>query len=336
MKNIVIVVFGLLALVFGGLYAREKSRIDHQTERVAELEARLGMEQAKLQAQTKALTAVTQEKERIAARAEGTKQKLIAARSALPTASLDPAPAAEPDYASTASSTPGATEGGGFKDYIGKMMKDPAMRKVIASSQGLALRQMYGDLVKQWNLQPEQASAFYDLLQEKQMSLMDRGQRFLADGKTPEANPSDDPDARLKTSLGDSLYQQYKSYEKSVGDRMVINQLQQHLAADNVSALSADQSQYLIRVMGEERQNQPPGSIFGSSNPNAFANGAFDQTSIDNYMKSQTELNQKVAQRAEGMLTPPQTEAFKRYQQQMLDMQKAGMEMATKMNGAKP
>ena len=73
------------------------------------------------------------------------------------------------------------------------------MKNMMRTTQGTALREMYGDLVKGWALSPDETQTFYDLLLDKQMDQMDQGMKILEKGsdaiKTADAG---DPDARSR------------------------------------------------------------------------------------------------------------------------------------------
>jgi hypothetical protein len=345
MKTVALAMLGLLSSLLGFLLVQEKAQTRQQAARVAELENRVHQQRAEIESQVQAVTNLEQEKTRLAAKAESTKQKLIAARESMPTAaptSQSAMGAALEGADAVAKGNAQAKPGGdGIKGYLAKMMQDPALKKMLRTTQSLGIKQMYGDLVKQWALSPEETNAFYDLLLDRQMAVMEKSASVMngASASATASAPAEDPDAGLKASLGDKLYQQYKDYEKTVGDRMAITQIQQRLAADSAAALSADQSKFLLNAMSEERQLQRNADPSGQADGSAFTKGgkfSMDQQSVDNFIKSQADLNARVAQRAAGMLTAQQLDSLKQYQTQMLDMQRMGMEMSVKMSGDNP
>ncbi len=239
MKTVFVAVLGLAAIALGTLYARERAQTQRQTARIVALEAQIKRQSADLQKQSAAAVALINEKTKLAARVETAKKRLTDARNA---ALASPSPA-EPEAAAgvgdAADGKPagGRKAGGPFAGYLNKMMKDPAMKDMMRSAQSLGIRQMYGDLVKQWALSPDEAKTFYDLLLDKQMSGFDN----LGNPENTGA-ASTAADNAIKQSLGDSMYEQYKDYENTYAQRAELSQIKQRIDGDNAPALTPDQS----------------------------------------------------------------------------------------------
>ena len=332
-KTVALAFFVLTSLALGGLLLQERHRAILQAAQVADLQTQVARQREEIQKGTAAAVQLEQKHAQLVARNKATKQALADAQTA---AAATPAVAA-------ASPTPGTGDdkkkkgSNPFADSITKMMKDPAMKNMMRTTQATALKQMYGDLVKQWSLSPEETQTFYDLLLDKQMDQMDQGMTLLEKG--PDADKAvavSDPDAKIKASLGDTLYKQYQDYEKTVAGRFTVNQFQQQLAVSNTPALTPDQSAALLQAVTEEKINMPPGT-FGQPSPGA-GGGAFSMTpeQVDQFVNSQSDLNARIDTRMASMFTADQMRVFKEQQQQMLAMQRMGMEMATKMMGPAP
>ncbi len=328
----------VFALATALIYEVERTR--QQATSLAQMRQSAAVERNAAQEQKDAIDALQQQKTALAAKLAHDEKALTALRQQ--SAPADAAPT--PDAAPAASGTPDATAtasdpkagAGGMGKWFGQMLKDPAMKKALRTQQGVGLRMMYGDLVKQWALSPEEADTFYNELLDKQMGALTAGQATLQgnpSGADAASNPAPDYEARLKTSLGDDLYKQYQDYEKTVADRLVLNQFQQQNASVQGLALTPDQTSSMLSVMSEERQAQSANGGGAALSGSMMNGGVMDDKSIDAFAQSQADLNQRVDQRAATVLSAAQLGALKSYQTQLLDMQKASMQMAAKMMG---
>ncbi len=330
-KSLALGILVLVSLTLGGLVLQARQQIAAQSVQLATLQTSVAKQRDELQAAARTTAALQQKQDQLTTKAKAARQSRLEARAAA-------TPPADAVSTPAPGDTPGAKKKGGnpLSDYLTKMMKDPATKNMMRTAQAGALRQMYGDLVKQWALAPEEINTFYDLLLDKQMDQMDRGMKLMEKG--PDAVSKADlesSDDKIKASLGDDLYQQYKDYEKTIGGRFTVNQLQQQLAGSNTALLTPDQSKVLIQAVTEEPANMPSGSYAGLSG-NGGNPMAMDPAQIDQFIKTQTDLNARIDTRVANVLSPEQLQAFKDQQQQTLATQRAGMEMAAKMYGPTP
>jgi cell division protein FtsB len=243
------------------------------------------------------------------------------------TAAAEPAKAADPATA--------ANPMAGFK----KMLSDPAMKKIMMQQQDSMMRVMYADLGKQLHLDPTKSAELMDLLSQRQGEIFESSLKMgdaLTDPKAGEA-ASGEMDAltkkyegQLKELLGDQ-YPAFESYEKTIGDRAIMQQYQQQFATTDYP-LTDDQRAGLLQIMADERA-QMPKSPFDGSNRNFSDKLQLlnSDEALHDYVASQTELNRRVLDRAGGVLSPEQLTAFANMQKQMLDLQVAGMQMSRAM-----
>jgi hypothetical protein len=276
-----------------------------------------------LQAQSADLTrqnTVASEKIR-ALEAESAQLRAARALSAPRLAADSPTPAPDAD----ASPTP-ASKGG----FLSKMLKDPAMRKMIAAQQAGALRGFYADFVKGAHMTPDQADQFFKLLADRQEALMDSSVNMVSgsqvDMKAVTAATNTANDA-IKSLLGQNLFDQYQGYEKTLGDRIQVQQFSQQIASTG-APLQDYQSQQLIQIMSQEQASQPamPG---GGSTPGQGM--SMTQEQLDQYSQQVDAMNQRVYNRAMSVLTPAQLTAFATFQKNMATAQMAGLKMAQQM-----
>ncbi|HEX4084314.1 MAG TPA: hypothetical protein VHY22_05345 [Chthoniobacteraceae bacterium] len=238
------------------------------------------------------------------------------------------APRLEPAVSPTPEPEEKKSDRGGF---FSRMFKDPEMRKMIAAQQAGALRGIYAPFVKEAHLTPDEAGQFYQLLQDRQMALMDSSADVLSgsgvdmSAATAATNSADDA---LKSMLGSARYATYEQFEKTLADRIEVQQLGQQL--DSVGTpLQDDQSQALIQIMSEERANLP--ALFSGAAGGAQPLAGMGPDSVAQYTRQLDAMNQRVYNRAMSILSPPQLTAFAAFQKNVTASQIAGLKMAQGM-----
>ena len=310
MKTPWIVLFAVVAgwgLAAGVMWRTESTQATRQTEEVTKLK----VENARLTEQAVAAT----EKARAL---ESESAQLRAAR-ALAGSRLEPVESPTPAEAEAKPKGPGG--------FLAKMLKDPEMRKMMAAQQASVLRGFYSDFVKQAHLTPDEVERFYQVLADRQTALMDSSANMMSGSAvdlkatTAVTNASDDA---LKQLLGPARYGQYQDFEKTLGDRIQVQQFSQQLGPVG-APLQDYQTQALIQIMSQERANLPSPQTGGAG----MASLTPDQ--IDEYSKQVDAMNQRVYNRALSVLTPPQLSAFATFQKNMANAQMAGLKVTQQM-----
>jgi hypothetical protein len=226
---------------------------------------------------------------------------------------------------------------GDFGKMVGKMFTDPDMKKVMRSQQSMAISMMYGDLAKELGLAPDDAKQVMDIITERQMAMAEKGMQMFGKGQTDGASIEDagkqvqadkaQYDGQLESILGKDGFAKFSEYERTVGDRMILQQYKQSFTASGVP-LSDQQSAGLMGIMKEERLKQPPSPLDAGGQDIAGAMKALqDDQGLDKMLADQERFNQRVLDRARGVLSPDQILPFENAQKQWLDMQKFGMKM---------
>jgi hypothetical protein len=288
-----------------------------QRRQVAALQAQLAAAQessAKEVAARQAEVVEWQERGKVFQReSEQLRQKL--AERAAPAPAAEGAPAEKKDAR------------GDFLKGMAKMFTDPEMKKVMRSQQGMAIRMMYGDLTSELGLTTDEAALIFDLLTERQMSVAGKA---MSDGEAAgaEAKAAQDSfNAELKNVLGEERMKKFESFERTVGERMTLQQYQQSMAASG-TPLDEAQRKGLLSIMTEERLKQPPSKFDPGSKDVAGAMKAMRTgEGMEQAMEQQRALNARVLGRARTVLSADQTLAFEAAQKQMMEMQEMGMKM---------
>lgn len=215
--------------------------------------------------------------------------------------------------------------------FLDKMLSDPQMKKAMQTQQTMAMKQFYGDYVKAAGLTPAQADQLYELIGERQMRSMEGASALLKDG--PEgagATQMSEVTAKfnedLRQMVGEDKAAEFQTFEKTLGDRIALNQLNQQLAA-NGNPLTADQSKGMLEIIADER-TRTPATVMQPGSTQAMT---MSDSDVQTFLEQQAELNGRVRTRATSLLTPPQLQALEAAQKQQLEMQKMGMTMARQM-----
>jgi hypothetical protein len=155
----------------------------------------------------------------------------------------------------------------GFGPQVNAMrdlMSKPDVQAMINLQQQSMIDARYGSLFKNLNLQPEQVDRLKTLLAERNTTIMDVAGAALEQGIDPRQNPdafqklvSDAQNAintSIKEVIGDAGFAQLTSYEQTLPQRNVVDQLDRRLSYTN-TPLTAAQSEQLVQILAA---NAPP------------------------------------------------------------------------------
>ncbi len=232
-------------------------------------------------------------------------------------------------------------KGGLFGKDMGKMlgtlMKDPAMKEMMRDQQKSVIHMMYGSLFKELNLTPEEKEKFKSLLTDAQMKNIEFAPGLLGGRKEGAedtnkllADAKKQTDADVKALLGDERFAQYEEYQKSMGERMQLDQFKTRMAAENLP-LQDQQVAQLFQAMKEEKAAVPP--VIPTDNTQAPKKEMFTAGNLEKQMAWMEDYNRRVAGRAGQILSPEQLQQYLEWQQQQASMQKLGLDMARQMFG---
>ncbi len=249
---------------------------------------------------------------------------------------------AKPDGspAGAEASKPGEASAGGFGKAMAKMFTDPEMKKVMRQQQAVGIRMMYGDLAKELGLNTDELDQTLNLLTERQMEMTDKSMGLM-DGSGDAAKQEaagkeinaarEKQDRKLKELLGPQRFAQFESYEKTMGDRMMMQQYQQQFSISE-QPLEETQRTELLKILNDERAKTPVTALDPTSKDVASQMRAMQSDeSMHSYLASQEDFNRRVLSRAAAVLGPEQMGTFERIQKQMSEMQQAGIKMSRAM-----
>jgi len=244
------------------------------------------------------------------------------------------------DGASTneAAGSSGAMFGKGMGAMMSKMMKDPNMKEFLRAQQKVALKKMYGPMVADLKLPPEQQQKLNDLLLDQQMQTIERSQdMFKEDGidfkKAAESgkDAEKENEAAIQDLLGPEKFAEFQDYKKTMAERMQLSEFKEQMQ-ESGTPLRDDQTKQMLTVLKEERERYPPAFDSTSAGAKDYAS-VFAEGQIERHLEWQEALNQRVQERMAPILTPEQLKIYTGMQDQQLNMQKVGMKMAREMFG---
>jgi len=152
------------------------------------------------------------------------------------------------------------------------------------------LRGFYSDFGEGGRLTPDEADKFFQLLEDRQMALMDSSANMMSgnpvDMKAATA-ATNTADEALKELLGSDRFGLYRDFEKTLGDRSRCSSSASNLGRW-VRRCQDYQTQALIQIMSQERANLPGPQTGGAG----MASLTPDQ--IDEYSKQVDAMNQRV------------------------------------------
>lgn len=237
-----------------------------------------------------------------------------------------------------AEATPAAGGKGEEKDFmkgLSKMFEGEEGKKMLRMQSTMAVKMMYGDLAKELKLAPKDADLVMGMLADRQGMLTTAGMSAMNGGEEAGKKINEmkkEEDAKLKAVLGEEGFKQLEAYERTLGDRMMLQQFDGQFTAAG-APLVGQQKQDLLAVMKEERAKTPvsPLSQNMSGDPSAGIAALKDDSAIAAWQKNEADYQERVLQNATRTLNPDQINALKGAFEQQRTMMEFGMKMGREM-----
>ena len=228
---------------------------------------------------------------------------------------------------------------GGFA----KMFQSEDGKKMLRSQTAMLVKMQYTDLAKKLNLSPQEAELVMGLLADRQVAGAVDGIAALSGETMDEARLKEisdktaasrkEVDAKLKAALGEDRFKELETYDRSIGERMVMTQLEPQFAAAG-SPLDSTQKDQLLQIMSDERLKSPK-TAFDSNgagkNPFVGMNALKDEAAVEKWIQGEQDYQRRVLQAATKTLNPDQINALQQGFQQQAEMQKFGLKMSREM-----
>ena len=227
-------------------------------------------------------------------------------------------------------------------ENMAKMMENPTMNKVMEASQRGAIGALYTDLIDYLNLDEDEEKYFMDLLMHRQMKQVDLAMKMMSGGMTDEekqtltdevAAAADTVKEEMEKFLNNPEdYAEWEFYEETIGERMMLSQMDQDLAASDAT-LADETYRDLLGMMHDERENFDFTSDLHDQENMDMSADRFSDENLQSFADDIQQLNESISRRAESLLTPEQFAVFINSLKITTDMQLAQLEMAKQMFG---
>jgi hypothetical protein len=209
---------------------------------------------------------------------------------------------------------------GGF-GRMRAMMESPQAQQFMAMQQKAALDGRYGALFRKLNLSPSDLEKLKNLLVERQTAALDvmtaaRNQGVDLRSSSQEISQlvreaQAEVDQSIRSTIGDTGYQAYQDYERTLPARGAVNQLEQRLSYTS-TPLRADQSDQLAQIIADTS----PSRANGGRAANGFFVAAEGAAAVAGaaFFSGGATITDDAVTRAQGVLTSDQLAAFKQLQ----------------------
>ncbi len=229
----------------------------------------------------------------------------------------------------------GKGEGKDFMKGLSKMFEGEEGKKMLRMQSTMAVKMMYGDLAKELKLSPKDADLVMEMLADRQGMLTTAGMSVMSGGEEAGKKINElkkEEDAKLKAVLGEDGFKQLEGYERTLGDRMMLQQFEGQFSTAG-APLVGQQKQDLLAVMKQERAKTPvsPLSQNMSGDPSAGIAAMKDDSAIASWQKNEEDYQNRVLQNATRALNPDQINALKKAFEQQRTMMEFGMKMGREM-----
>lgn len=177
-----------------------------------------------------------------------------------------------------------------MKEYMRKAMSDK-------------MKSLYGDLITELKLTPEQTDQFFELLSGAATKTLAKLTAPAPGSQNQsDAGASQDMAVHLRELLGDEGCARFQEYSEEMPARATVTLLNGQLPT---TPLSEEQSTSLIQIIKAEPADLTRGILGG---PDEAFMGS--QTDIDHFLQQVTESNQRILQQAGTLLTSDQLSAL--------------------------
>lgn len=213
---------------------------------------------------------------------------------------------------------------------LGCKLRLPFLEQILAVTQGpnALLENMFKPLFEQLNLQPDRARQLKDLLLKRATLGSHAGMPLMNPRLDPEkrasllSNLQADKDActaQIRELLGEG-FAVFQEYEKGIMDRMLLDQFTRK-TNHTAEALNDGQRAPLLEARLEARRSFPWTSDLARQDQGARLSEAFTPSSLEAYVREQSEFDRQFLEQARQLLSPEQLALLEKLQTQQRESQ---------------
>jgi len=314
-KNVLIIGLAFTVAVLGWLVVRKNRQLEVVTQRVQ------------------------QEREELKAHADRLRRPARAELKAERPSTVEPDKPGGTPVAKTEPVVPAATKATGmntnFMGAITEMMKSPQMKEMMRAQQKVMVDKMYAALPRYLNLPDETRTRLNQLLLDRQQAMAELGLAMMNGSEEDRKKAAEDikavrteSDQAIQELLGAQDYEVFKQYEASLSEQTHVSLFKDTLSGNDV--LDEQQEYDLVAALYHARETLPQDSLLNQQNPSPDATQLTEER-IAETLKQMETLQKRYAEAAATVLDEAQLERFNQWQQQMATMQRAGLNIASKM-----
>jgi hypothetical protein len=225
-------------------------------------------------------------------------------------------------------------------DEVAALVKNPAMRNMIAAQQAPVIALTYKDLMDRLQLSPAERDYLQKLLLERQMVQVNLGMQIMNPNTSPAERRAlgqqiqqgvETADANIRDFLNsDADYAYYQTYTQQESAHLEVGMFEGALSGDDT--LDPATADNLAGVIANAQNNFPFTVNFydhrNFGNPAVLNSGA-----VNKFLDEQTQLQGQIADQAANLLTPAQLDAFKQNQGAIRQMTKMQLNSIVQMAG---
>lgn len=253
-------------------------------------------------------------------------------------------PVNPPADATAGSPADGPRRGNRAFNQVMQVLDNPDYQTLMSLTQKGMLDGRYAALFKQLKLTPQQLEQFKEYLVEKQTAVMDVLAAARAQGLDPRKDgeaigtmmkaTQDEIDSNIRSALGDTAYDAYQNFERTLPTRNVISQLETRLSYSG-TPLSDSQSQEMVRILSETgeagrvptiRTATPAVSIAGGPGMNVQMGTTLAVASGGGVL-----ITDATVARSQSVLSTDQVAALQEIQQEQQAAQQLGRSMRAEL-----
>ncbi|MBX7158248.1 MAG: hypothetical protein K1X66_07675 [Verrucomicrobiae bacterium] len=206
---------------------------------------------------------------------------------------------------------------------LAQLMANPQMKEIMRAQQHMMVEKNYRDFIQHTTLSPEAKEKLMALIEKEQMQQFESVQQIFGGTNSRIRTKNDSVKNEIKELLGEDQYTQFKNYQKTLSERMVVGGFVDQMASSDMP-IQPYQKEQLTQILIDEYQHNRLNRMSDNQALNAMTKS---QKTSDDYFTKQRELNERILARAQTILNPEQLKRYKAYQESILNLQEASMKM---------
>lgn len=225
-----------------------------------------------------------------------------------------------------------------YRQYLADMAQNPTMNKAMVASQRGVIGVMYEDFIDYLNLSTEEADYFIDLIMYRQMKLLNlmTAGDISADERAELNQELLSADERFKDGMENFLNSSEDSseflyYEKTVGERMMLSQVDQTLSGTQAS-LSDEAYKSVLAMMYTEKNKFVSDALLDPTNVDSKPE-RYTEDKLKTYANETKQLNREILKQAKQMLTEEQYVVFAASLKSITDIQSMQLRQVARLVG---